>query len=57
MGQPGIMKWYHPACRKQTRRTETSKYPEEQKTIVIPLVVAIERGIAQTQTVSADWGL
>jgi hypothetical protein len=31
---------------KQTRRTETSKYPEEQKTIVIPLVVAIERGIA-----------
>ena len=41
----------------QTRRTETSKYPEEEKTIVIPLVVAIERGIAQTQTVSADWGL
>ena len=33
---------------KQTRRTETSKYPEEEKTIVIPLVVAIERGIAQT---------
>ena len=31
---------------KQTRRTETSKYPEEEKTIVIPLVVAIERGIA-----------
>ena len=29
-----------------TRRTETSKYPEEKKTIVIPLVVAIERGIA-----------
>ena len=34
--------------RKQTRRTETSKYPEEKKTIVIPLVVASERGIAQT---------
>jgi hypothetical protein len=41
----------------QTRRTETSKYPEEEKTIVIPLVVAIERGIAQTLTVSADRGL
>ena len=31
---------------RQTRRTETSKYPEEKKTIVIPLVVAIERGTA-----------
>ena len=36
---------------KQTRRTETSKYPEEKKTIVIPLVVAIERGRAQTMDV------
>ena len=34
--------------RKQTRRTETSKYPEEKKTIVIPVVVASELGIAQT---------
>ena len=34
--------------RKQTRRTETSKYPEEEKTKVIPLVVASERGTAQT---------
>ena len=42
---------------KQTRRTETSKYPEEQKTIVIPLVVAIERGRAQTNVVSATLGL
>ena len=32
----------------QTQGTETSKYPEEKKTIVIPLVVASERGIAQT---------
>jgi hypothetical protein len=31
---------------KRTRRTETSKYPEEEKTKVIPLVVAIERGRA-----------
>jgi hypothetical protein len=28
----------------ETRGTETSKYPEEEKTRVIPLVVASERG-------------
>ena len=35
MGQPGVMKLHHPDgnVRKQTRRTETSKYPEEEKTI------------------------
>ena len=32
--------------RRPTRRTETSKYPEEKKTIVIPLVAASERGVA-----------
>ena len=42
---------------RQTRRTETSKYPEEKKTKVIPLVVAIERGIAQTDNVLALSGL
>ena len=31
---------------KQTRRTETSKYPEEKKSTEIPLVVASERGSA-----------
>ena len=31
-----------------TRGTETSKYPEEQKSTEIPLVVASERGSAQT---------
>ena len=31
-----------------TRGTETSKYPEEKKTIVIPKVVASEIGTAQT---------
>ena len=36
-------------CRKTvTRGTETSQYPEEKKTIVIPQVVASERGLAQT---------
>ena len=33
---------------KLTRRTETSKYPEEKKTKVIPKVVASELGLAQT---------
>ena len=37
----------------QTRRTETSKYPQEEKTIVIPSVVASERGTAQTNHVTA----
>ena len=41
----------------QTRRTETSKYPEEKKTKVIPLVVASERGLAQTSNVKALLGL
>ena len=31
-----------------TRGTETSKYPEEKKTTVIPRVVASEIGTAQT---------
>ena len=51
MGQPGMLKTCH--RKEQTRRTETSKYPEEKKTIVIPLVVASERGIAQTYFVTA----
>ena len=45
------------SVRRQTRRTETSKYPEEKKTKVIPLVVASERGIAQTNVVTAILGL
>ncbi len=34
---------------RQTRGTETSKYPEEKKTIVIPSVAASERGRAKTK--------
>ena len=34
----------------QTQGTETSKYLEEKKTIVIPQVVASEKGIAQILT-------
>ena len=43
--------------RKQTRRTETSKYPEEKKTKVIPIVAASEIGLAQTGIVTAMSGL
>ena len=42
---------------KPTRRTETSKYPEEEKTIVILGVAASETEIAQTDNVSAISGL
>jgi hypothetical protein len=34
--------------REPTRRTETSKYPQEKKIIMIPPVVASEKGRAQT---------
>ena len=37
--------------------SETSQYPQEEKTKVIPLVVASERGTAQTHFVTAKWGL
>ena len=43
--------------REQTRRTETSKYPEEEKTKVISRVAASEMGLAQTSNVSALLGL
>ena len=36
------------SARRRTRGTETSKYPEEEKTIVIALVAASERALAQT---------
>ena len=48
MGQPVILKVYHSSNREPTRRTETSKYPQEKKIIMIPRVVASEKGRAQT---------
>ena len=55
MGKPG---WLKTSRRKtETRRTGTSKYPEEEKTTVIPQVVASERGEAQTRQVKACRGL
>ncbi len=50
MGQPNNRK-------RRTQGTETSKYLEEKKTIVIPQVVASERGEAQTVVVKATTGL
>ena len=38
--------------RRQTRGTETSKYPEEKKSTEIPSVVVSERGTAQTGSVA-----
>ena len=43
--------------KEQTQGTETSKYLEERKSIDTPLVVASERGIAQTKVVLAILGL
>jgi hypothetical protein len=49
MGQPGALKVHHPSQdEKPTQGTETSKYLEEKKIIMIPQVVASEKGKAQT---------
>ena len=56
MGQPSRQEaCYHEVGR--TRGTETSKYPEEKKTTVIPRVAASESGEAQTGRVQARPGL
>ena len=53
-----ISEWGNPIISKEklTQGTETSKYLEEEKTIVIPQVVASERGIAQTSMLLC-WGV
>ena len=56
MGKPSHLKNDCTICT-PTRRTETSKYPVEKKTIVIPPVVASEKGTAQTNNVKALLGL
>ena len=56
MGEPSILKrYYHDMG--LTQGTETSKYLQEEKTTVIPQVVASERGGAQTGAVEAVPGL
>ena len=54
MGQPSPLRTM--SKDRRTWGTETSKYPQEEKTTVIPVVVASEPGLAQTQAVSAGWG-
>ena len=49
MGQPGTLKVYHSCKGEPTQGTETSKYLEEKKIIMIPRVVASETGRAQTR--------
>jgi hypothetical protein len=46
----GLNRYFNPeyiGVLEQTRGTETSKYPEERKSIETPLVVASERGPAE----------
>lgn len=55
MGKPGSSNELSPmseyiAHEGGTRRTETSKYPEEKKIRMIPQVAASERGGAQTRS-------
>ena len=62
---PWISEWGNPSrfigiyrvIGRRTRGTETSKYPEEEKTKVISRVVASEMEIAQTRVVQAILGL
>ena len=53
MGKPGAL-WCVTASAEPTRGTETSKYPQERKSIETPSVAASERGIGQT--VPGFWG-
>ncbi len=58
MGQPGILKIYHPDLSGgkpgELKHLSTRR---KRKQIVIPLVVASERGEAQTMAVTAAVGL
>ena len=54
MGQPGGSDPVTNLRLERTRGTETSQYPEEEKTIVIAQVVASERAGAQTETVATQ---
>ena len=57
MGQPDTCERITVQSTGQTRGTETSQYPEEEKTKVIAQVVASERARAQTDDVTALSGL
>jgi hypothetical protein len=60
MGQPNgrngpLLRTEYIGARGLTRGSETSQYPEERKSTETPLVVASERGSAQTRGVTL-WG-
>ena len=55
MGQPNTLSVILQGSRR-TQGTETSQYLQEEKTTVIPQVVASERGAAQTVGVEAPAG-
>ena len=61
MGQPILPKGgylrSHLKPEEASGGTETSKYPEEKKSTEIPLVVASERGEAQTAAMSSPQAL
>ena len=62
MGKPSTRDGVLPAseyigCVEGTRGSETSQYPQEEKTIVIPSVAASERGSAQTLQMSSPQAL
>ena len=56
MGQPGCLKNSHPLGGEPGELKHLSTR-RKRKQLVIPLVVASERGTAQTQLVTASWGL
>ena len=61
MGQPGRGHTLSPAAEsigrtERTRGTETSQYPQEEKSNEIPLVAASERGRAQTDRLLSGRG-
>ena len=57
MGQPAGSDSGMPQSGRRTRGTETSKYPEEEKTKVMARVVASESAPAQTGGVEAPPGV
>jgi hypothetical protein len=62
MGQPPAVEPQDPfpeyiGGREPTRGSETSQYPEEEKSNEIPSVAASERGRAQTHVMSSVWAL
>ena len=56
MGQPGCLKNSHPKGGERRELKHLSTY-RKRKQLVIPLVVASERGVAQTKLVTASLGL